>query len=135
MEKRKDLNLSPLMSKGIEVKDIKLKASLDFNLKDNKNKLTPRQKEMVDNVTQDIISYLQRKAKAVKTDEWIELAKTVALLSIAIIRKDKILVSNYLKDIGAFLLKHFLPDFYHENKLFTLAKVGDKVKFEIKEKA
>ena len=133
MEKRKDLNLSPLMSKGIEVKDVKLKASLDFDTK-GKNKLTPRQREMVDNVTQDIISYLQRKAKAVTTDEWIELAKTVALLSIAIIRKDKILIGNYLKDIGTFLLKHFLPDFYHENKLFTLAKVGDKVKFEIKEK-
>ena len=133
MEKRKDLNLSPLMSKGIEVKDVKLKASLDFDMK-GKNKLTPRQREMVDNVTQDIISYLQRKAKAVTTDDWIELAKTVALLSIAIIRKDKILVGNYLKDIGTFLLKHFLPDFYHENKLFTLAKVGDKVKFEIKEK-
>ena len=75
MKKRECVDLSPLMNKGIAVKDVKLKASLDFNV-NGKNKLTPVQKELVDNVTQDIITYLQNKASKVKTEEWLDLQKT-----------------------------------------------------------
>ena len=111
------------------VNTLKMEAKLDMR---TGACLTKRQREIVDLVSAEIMDYTLSRAKEVKPNEWIDLAKSVTFLVVAAVKKDHAMMLLHLQAIGAFFVKHFLPDFVYETKLFTLAKTDDKVDFRIK---
>ena len=127
---RKQLDLSPLKTQ-ITPKDIRMKASLDVNIRQRKALLTQKQRDFVDKATEEVVVYTIMRAKQVTAEEWLQFGKYVTLAVIAAIRKDKVLLVKYLKELGDFFLKHFLPDFIYSNDVFTICKVGEKVEFDL----
>ena len=111
------------------VNSLKLQANIDIK---TNSCLTKRQKQIVDLVSAEIMDYVITRAKQVKPEEWLGLLKSVTFLVVAAVKKDNAMLLIHLQSIGAFFLKHFLPDFEYNSKMFTLSKDGDKVGFNIK---